>query len=260
MATMKSTRESSTENRICPGCGQTYIDAELIIPPDGRKQLVERIGCICFQKQDIANCLNSSVKARSIDIFERSGLGKRFRECTFDTFKLYPEIQEAFESISDFCENFEEYKDKGTGLLLKGNAGCGKTHLVSSLAHQLIFMGHTVRFVMVPVLLENIRQSYSKNNPDGESNIIQELSRIELLVLDDIGSERPTDWVREQLFILINSRYENMRPIVTTTNCQGKELSDRLGTRTISRLVEASKVINITAGDYRLRKKGAQIR
>lgn len=242
-----------TEIKTCPECRQTYFDAYLKIPPSGKKVLVERIGCLCFQKQEIAEALKDSGISRSKDIFERSGLGKRFRQCTFETFKLYSEIQEAFESVGEYCEHFNIYKEQGTGLLLKGSAGCGKTHLVSALAHQLIFMGHTVKFIMVPVLLENIRQSYNKKNPDDESNIIQELSRVEVLILDDIGSERPTDWVREQLFILVNARYEGMKPTLTTTNCQGKELSDRLGSRTISRLIEASKIINIEAGDYRLR-------
>lgn len=236
----------------CPICKQEYFSAELKIPPLGRKKIVDRIGCICFQREDVANFLDDNGKARNADVFERSGLGKRFRQCTFDTFKPYSEIKEVFEDVCDYCENFSKYQEAGSGLILKGNAGCGKTHLVSALAHQLIFMNHTVRFVMVPMLLENIRQSYNRRPLDGESNLIQELSKIELLVLDDLGSERPSEWVREQLFILVNARYENMRPTVVTTNCQGKELSDRLGSRTISRLIETSKVINITAGDYRL--------
>jgi DNA replication protein DnaC len=245
------------ETKTCLICGQTCFDAELKIPPIGKKVLVERIGCVCYQKQDISECIKNSGKSRSIDIFERTGLGKRFGHCTFETFKIYPEIMEAFETVSDFCENFNELKEKGKGILLKGDAGCGKTHLSSALARQLIFMGHNVKFIMVPVLLENIRQSYNKKNADGESNLIQELSRVELLVLDDIGSERaPSDWVREQLFILINARYENLKPTVVTTNCTGKELSDRLGSRTISRIIETSQVINIEAGDYRLKKKG----
>lgn len=250
---MRNTRESLTEIKTCPECGQKYFSAELLIPPSGKRQLVEKIGCLCFQKQEIAEVLKDSGISRSKDIFEKSGLGKKFRQCTFDTFKLYSEIQEAFETVAEYCEHFIEYKDQGTGLLLKGDAGCGKTHLVSALAHHLIFMGHTVRFVMVPVLLENIRQSYSRKPVEGEPNLIQDLSKVDLLVLDDIGSERVTDWVREQLFILINARYEGLKPTVVTTNCQGKELSDRLGGRTISRLIEASKVINIMAGDYRLR-------
>ena len=74
-----------------------------------------------------------------------------------------------------------------------------------------------------------------------------------LLILDDLGAEKASEWVKEQLYMLVNYRYEHMLPIVVTTNCSGAELEQELGRRTLSRLVEMTKPVNIRASDYRMK-------
>ena len=71
--------------------------------------------------------------------------------------------------------------------------------------------------------------------------------------MDDLGAEKPSDWVSEQLYMIINSRYEDMLPTIITTNCNTKELIERLGERTVSRIIEMTEPVTIKASDYRLK-------
>lgn len=256
LKTMETMQQSSTNKYKCPTCGHMIYDAELLIPtPKGSKKiLVNGIGCWCWQTEEMQRILKEQGISHSLDMYERSGIGMRFKQCTFDKFRVFPEVADAFEIVADYAENFNEYRETGTGLILKGKPGCGKTHLAAAIAQELIFKGTIVKFMLTPVLLEEIRKSYNKKYFEGETNILSQLSSVQLLILDDLGAEKPTEWVTEQLFILINKRYEEMKPTIITTNCTGQDLAARIGERTASRLVEVSKIVNIKAGDYRIKK------
>jgi DNA replication protein DnaC len=107
-------------------------------------------------------------------------------------------------------------------------------------------------FVVVPELLRAIRKGFNQPNDDSDK-LVKLTEEAQLLVLDDLGAEKPSDWVREQLYVIINRRYENMLPTIITTNCTTKELIDKIGQRTVSRIVEMTTPYKITAEDYRLR-------
>lgn len=253
-AIQASMQEHSTKPYKCPECGKLVVDAVMTIPVTGKRVKVERYGCQCYQKAELDKYLNESDYSHNADIYERSGIGKRFKQCTFESFRLFPDVKDSFDIVADYAECFETYKDKGAGLILKGKPGCGKTHLAAAVSQELIFRGYSVKFILTPVLLEEIRKSFNKKYGEVETDILKQLASVQLLVLDDLGAEKPTEWVIEQLFILINKRYEEMKPTIITTNCTGQELALRIGERTASRLVEVSKIVNIKAGDYRMKK------
>ena len=111
-------------------------------------------------------------------------------------------------------------------------------------------------FVVTPDLLQSIRRGY--DNPDAARTaqaIVDSARTIDILVLDDLGSEKPSDWVREQLFVLINARYEAELPTIITSNYGTADLVDRLGQRIVSRLIEMTTAITMTAPDYRMQQK-----
>ena len=108
-------------------------------------------------------------------------------------------------------------------------------------------------FVVTPDLLQSIRRGY--DNPDAARTaqaIVDSARTIDILVLDDLGSEKPSDWVREKLFVLINARYEAELPTIITSNYSTADLVDRLGQRIVSRLIEMTTAITMTAPDYRM--------
>ncbi|HYE81664.1 MAG TPA: ATP-binding protein, partial [Clostridia bacterium] len=180
------------------------VDAEITLPISGRKVLVKKYGCFCYQSNEIERCLGQEGIARNKDIFEMSGIGKRFKNCSFENFKPYIEVKQAFETVAEYTEKFEFYKEAGIGLILKGGPGCGKSHLAAALCQELIFKGYIVKFALVPIILDDMRKSYGKKPTEGEQDILKQMAEVELLVLDDMGAEKSTPWVIEQMFILIN--------------------------------------------------------
>lgn len=179
----------------------------------------------------------------------KSGLGKRFAGRRFETFNVTAETKEAYDACVAFCDTFSE---DSKGIRLTGNYGCGKTHLTASIIHRLAEQGIGGVFVVVPELLRAIRRGYNSPNEDSEK-LVSLTEEAPLLVLDDLGAEKPSDWVREQLYVIINRRYENMLPTIVTTNCSTQQLVDRVGQRTVSRLIEMTTPYKITAKDYRMR-------
>lgn len=181
-----------------------------------------------------------------------SGIGRRFKERTFGTFKPTPKTANAFM----MCRNFvKDYKPKTQGLRLWGNYGCGKTHLAAAIVNNLLAKNVPCMFVVVPELLDYIRQGVKDETKAKTAvQLIDMAKNIDVLVLDDLGAEKPSEWVKEQLFILINSRYEKQLTTIVTTNYSSTRLIEQLGQRIISRLLEMTTPIALDyAEDYRLK-------
>nr|DAG48747.1 MAG TPA: Replicative helicase [Caudoviricetes sp.] len=184
-------------------------------------------------------------------LMNASGLGDRFKQRRFETFKTDKNTAEAKLAAERFCNELQS-NPKATGLMLVGPYGCGKTHLAASIVHRCAEFGIAGVFVVVPELLARIRTSYRTGDGKAEA-VIDTAKSAKLLILDDLGAEKASEWVKEQLYMLVNYRYEHMLPTVVTTNCSGAELEQELGRRTLSRLVEMTKPVNIRAGDYRMK-------
>mgnify|MGYP000385529119 CR=1 FL=1 len=182
-------------------------------------------------------------------MFEQSKLGKRFKERNFENFKLDSNTKEPYNTSKQYASDFQKFKEKGKGILYFGNYGTGKTHLAAAILQDVIGQGHTGVFMSVPELISKIRASWS--NETNEGDMIDIISEADLVVMDDLGAENTKDWVRERLFVIINRRYEAMLPTIFTTNCNMKELRQKVGGRIHSRLMEMCKGIKLTGDDYR---------
>jgi DNA replication protein DnaC len=139
------------------------------------------------------------------------------------------------------------------GLVLSGQCGCGKTHLAAGIGNALVEKGISVEFWPVFDLLQAIRDSF-----DGREDVAARVSKLGLLILDDLGNERigrdeKGDWAREQLFRIIYWRELNELPVVVTTNHSVDVLESKLGGPTVSRLLGMCAWFQIEAGDYRVR-------
>jgi DNA replication protein DnaC len=164
---------------------------------------------------------------------------RRYRGVSFER----PPISDLARSAPDqiglvrrYVRTIEENLDAGRGLWVVGDVGTGKTTLAMLVSKEALDAGRSVAIYSLPRLLNLLRESLE--SPGGLIDLLDRLAAVDLLHIDDLGAENQTDWVLEQLYSIVNARYESERAIVTTSNLLPDELGDRLGARTVSRLVE----------------------
>jgi DNA replication protein DnaC len=131
-------------------------------------------------------------------------------------------------------------------LIFEGAYGTGKTHLAAAIGNERLRRGDTVLFMTTPDLLDHLRGTYAPNSDMAYDELFNRVKNIDLLILDDVGTENPSDWAREKLFQILNHRYSNELPTVITTN----ENLDNFDPRIRSRMMENSRVI-LSAPDFR---------
>ena len=131
---------------------------------------------------------------------------------------------------------------------LMGEPGCGKTHLAAAIAHHCMAQGRMVIFAVIPDLLDRLKATFDKDSPVRYDDLMQIYLTVELLILDDMGSENETPWANEKLYQIVNYRYNWQLPTVVTTN----DVPPHIDLRLQSRLFDARNVkFEILAGDYR---------
>jgi DNA replication protein DnaC len=158
---------------------------------------------------------------------------------------------EQIRSVRRYASAIEANIDGGRGLWLQGDVGTGKTTLAMLVSSAALDSGRSVAIYSLPRLLNLLRESMDSDG--GMLDFMDRLTAVDLLHLDDLGAENQTDWVLEQLYSIVNARYEAERAIVATTNLMPDELSERLGARTVSRLVEiCGDPITLAGQDKRL--------
>jgi DNA replication protein DnaC len=148
-------------------------------------------------------------------------------------------------AVREYVDALDENLAAGRGLWLMGSTGTGKTTLGMLIAKTALAAGRTAAVYFTPKLLTQIRQTYqATDSEDAYEAFFKRLTSVDLLYIDDLGSERHTDWVVEQLYALVNERYENQRSVLVTSNAKAdagaglQELEEQIGSRTVSRLVE----------------------
>jgi len=184
----------------------------------------------------------------------RSGLSKRLKGHTFDNFDplMNESTRKASSKIGDYQMNWKENREAGRGLYLCGGVGTGKTHLAVALLNELIRKSRVPSlFVTVPELLDNLRGTY--DNPGRNlDEWMDAVKNAEFLVLDDLGSEKPTPWVQERIFVIVNHRYRESLPTVFTSNIGPMDLAAQLGERTASRIIAmCGRGIELQGTDHR---------
>jgi DNA replication protein DnaC len=140
------------------------------------------------------------------------------------------------QSVRRYVQRIGENLDAGHGLWLQGDVGTGKTTLAMLVSKAALDAGRSVAIYSLPRLLNLLREAI--DSEQGKLDLLDRLTAVDLLHIDDLGAEARTDWVLEQLYSIVNARYEAQRAIVATTNLMPDDLSEMLGARTVSRLVE----------------------
>ncbi|KCZ71295.1 DNA replication protein [Candidatus Methanoperedens nitroreducens] len=187
-------------------------------------------------------------------LIKGSGIRGIMHHMTFKSFEQrYRGV--AYSTAKKYAEEF----GPGTkyGFMFYGRAGSGKTHLAVAIARYIIEEKQIlVRFVRIVDLLLDIRSTFNENESwraESESELLRKYALTPLLILDDIGSEKTTDWVRQVLYQIIDERWIEQKPVIVTSNLTLEELEERLGERIASRIAGMAQLIQMQGHDYRIK-------
>lgn len=228
---------------------------ELIGGPNKGQKKELRYGCKCEEKQLAKQAQEQYERlkqAKAMKAFDRFSLVNRtLQRATFDSFQPTNDQQEkALRNAQKYIEKFDP--NEPLNMLFYGAPGLGKSHIAISIANAVMEKGYPSIFISVPKLLRKIKDTYNKKSDVSEDELFSVLEGIELLVLDDIGAENHTDWSRERLFDLIDSRQG--RSTIYTTNYDPDELTERMGERDASRIInEDTYLFELTGDNYRMK-------
>lgn len=187
---------------------------------------------------------------------DRAQIPARYSGLTFEDYNVDAGNKNAVNWAKRFIRNPEQ------GLFIYGSAGTGKTMLAAILAQELMKTGKSVLFVDTPNLLDNLKTTFDKKDSNDTTldEMMRALQAADVLILDDMGTENPTDWAAERVFLIINDRYNAQKPVIATSNFDLDNLvlrfKDKItGTRIVSRLKQMCGAAGITGTDRRIRRK-----
>jgi DNA replication protein DnaC len=187
-----------------------------------------------------------------------TGIPKRFRGVGFDRQPIADMDPALVREIRSFVRDVNSNLDKGKGLWLFGDVGTGKTSLAMLVSKAALEAGRSVAIYSMPRLLSDIKETYEDRSETSYMQLFERLASVDLLHIDDLGAEKRTEWVLEQLYSIINDRWQEQRSVIVTTNLiDVDELRDQIGPRTVSRLHEMCDVIPIMGRDRRMRQFAA---
>jgi DNA replication protein DnaC len=229
------------------------------------------IGLVRIPEKNLSVACECQQGAEAAARLRRAAIPPTYQHATFFNFQKLKHTANALGLAWRFCEEFVPGRaQRSRGLLLTGSVGTGKTHLsVAALRELTEKKGIEGRFVDVRDLLDRLRSSYDENAGESQARILGRISKADLVVIDELGSARPSDWVFETIELLIGRLYNECIPVIVSTNlpnlqpggsANGNEysraarpetLGDRIGARMWSRLQEMCTAVDMTGPDWR---------
>jgi DNA replication protein DnaC len=246
-------------NPACETCGGTGFE---IVSREGREYAQ---ACACRRPSSLVGA----------DPASACRIPPRYEHCTLGSFEPgSASLAAALEKAMAFCSGYPHLgADEGLGLLFSGDNGVGKTHLAVAVLRELVeTKGARGQYWDFHELIREIKSSYDPETKTTELMVLEPVVEADVLLLDDLGAWKMTDWMNDTLFYILNSRYMAKRPTLITTNYQDvtreealaadplrrrEFLVERIGQRLRSRLMEMCLVVRLSGSDHRLARQQA---
>lgn len=246
---------------ICTGCGNEIVKVQSPIfgGENKGKFITYNRGCICWENEQAREAKRNQRALKIKNMVDRySTVNPDLEAARFDNFAAStPVLQQALKLSVEYAKEFSLGNPKN--LLFAGMYGLGKSHLTYSICKELRDKGFMAVFISVPKLLTIIKSTYNKSSEFTEAELLDVLSKVDLLALDDIGAEKARKeeegetWATEKLFEIIDGR--SGRHTVYTTNLTSEELARKVGQRNFSRMMMHTKPFKFEGEDYRISNK-----
>ena len=265
----------TTPSEVCPLCGGTgwkTASRDAGLGPELSPEKDRRVTrCDC------------QLRARAQSLVAAARIPRRYEHCELTNFEpdfpgAHPSLGFAHLAASKFAREYDPRE--GTGLLIIGKIGTGKTHLAVGIIKELILnKGIACLFYDYRELLKEIQNSYNVTVQATELGILRPVFDSDVLVLDELGAVKPTEWVWDTVSLILNTRYNDSRTTIITTNFEdqpaagvagslsparaatrGETLGDRIGERMRSRLHEMCRIVTLEGADFRQKLRSASYR
>lgn len=242
---------------MCDKCGGVgYVRLNV---PMSHRLFGKPVPCSCKQEE--------MRQRRMAALREMSGLlGTEMSQWTFETFKpelaidlkgqRTPRVRQSIAQVKHLCEEYAA-NPKGCFILM-GLYGCGKTHLACAIGNRCLESGHSVYYNTAPEILQMLKQGFGDKADVTYDARFEMLKTVDVLIIDDLGTENATPWALEQFYIIFNHRYRQQLPLVITTNINLEHPSPKVDERIRSRIRQGIKQadgwamqVGVPAGDLR---------
>jgi DNA replication protein DnaC len=216
------------------------------------------------------------LQARAETLLASARIPKRYEHCELSNFEFDGPHRALAPARMAACKFVEEYPVDNTGLLLIGSIGVGKTHLAVGITRELVVSKSIpCLFYDYRELLKQIQNSYNSSVQATELEVLRPVFETEVLVLDELGAVKPTEWVWDTVSLILNTRYNDNRTTIITTNfddrpaaavagprgaARDETLGDRIGERMRSRLHEMCRIVRMDGQDFRQTFRSASFR
>ena len=238
-------------------CDKCHTRKSVIIELFGQKK---KMPCLCkcesdkLKEQEIIE-ENKQKQMRLDKLKVNSLMDKKFEQCTFQNWQMDDSNKKIYELGINYTKKWQKMKEDNIGFILYGGVGIGKTYLVSCIANTLLEQYVPVIITSSIALLGRYKKAYQ--DKEAEVIITSNLQQADLLIIDDLGAENDTTWVKEKLYEIIDSRYRDSKPTIITTNLTLEQLREKLTgddgvTRTYDRLLEMCYPIRLQGKSRRI--------
>ena len=245
--------------KYCSECGKELVK---ILNPITKTEITQACSCAIEKaNREKQKILQAGLEKLKKKIYSENGVGRKYQDITLNDIISVTGQEKAYNESEDFLKRFSANRNtKGFGLF--GGVGSGKTYIVSALINQLcnertesftdyekeeayfgrILTAPPARFISCIELLESIK---------ADNSVIKKYKNAKLLIIDDLGAARITEWSDEKLFEIVDYRYSQELPIIFTTNVTPAELRAKISDRTIDRLKEMCNFVSVTTPSQR---------